>query len=360
MKLGHRAFQHRQHAIGDIVLQAEHAQRRAALAGGIEGRGQRVDHELLGQAPRNWPPARSARRSRRSAPAAPSAGAAGELPVDRARDLGRAGEDDAGDRADCRPARADLAVAGQQLQRPRGTPASWKSAHGLGGDQRRLLRRLGDHRIAGRQRAGDLAGEDRQRKVPRADAGDDTERPVRVVATISTAPRSSAGSRPPPSPRRRRCRKSCRPRARSAEQRLQPRLHQVGGRAQAVAARAAGVRLPEAWRARRRHRHAPASPRSPCRHVAPVGGIPARGRRRSRGPSAAAPRQPSRPAGSPPAPPEPARWRDRARRVAAPRRTARAARRSVGCGAPSGWRFAPLDRIGQKIVRAGRRDRRSG
>ncbi len=49
-------------------------------------------------------------------------------------------------------------------------PASWP-AHGHGGDHRGLLRRLGDHRVAGRQRGGDLAEEDRQREVPRADAG---------------------------------------------------------------------------------------------------------------------------------------------------------------------------------------------
>ena len=41
-----------------------------------------------------------------------------------------------------------------------------EQAHGLGGDQRRLLGGLGDHPIAGCERGGDLAGEDRYREVP--------------------------------------------------------------------------------------------------------------------------------------------------------------------------------------------------
>jgi hypothetical protein len=45
-----------------------------------------------------------------------------------------------------------------------------EQAHGLGGDQRRLLGGLGEHRVAGGQRGGDLAGEDGQREVPGADA----------------------------------------------------------------------------------------------------------------------------------------------------------------------------------------------
>ena len=43
----------------------------------------------------------------------------------------------------------------------------------LGRDQRRLLRRLGDHGVAGRQRRGDLAGEDGEGEIPWADAGED-------------------------------------------------------------------------------------------------------------------------------------------------------------------------------------------
>ena len=41
---------------------------------------------------------------------------------------------------------------------------------GLGGDQRRLLGGFRDHRVAGGERGGDLAKEDGERKIPRADA----------------------------------------------------------------------------------------------------------------------------------------------------------------------------------------------
>jgi len=43
--------------------------------------------------------------------------------------------------------------------------------HGSSGDERGLLGRLGDDRVAGGECGGDLAGEDRQRKIPRRDAG---------------------------------------------------------------------------------------------------------------------------------------------------------------------------------------------
>jgi hypothetical protein len=56
-----------------------------------------------------------------------------------------------------------------------------QSLHRQRGDQRRLLGRLGQHRVAGGQRGGHLAGEDRQRKVPRADANHRAQRPVRGV-----------------------------------------------------------------------------------------------------------------------------------------------------------------------------------
>ena len=54
-----------------------------------------------------------------------------------------------------------------------------------GGDQRRLLGRLGDHRIAGDERSGDLAGKDRQRKIPRRDAGDHAARLALPASTFA-------------------------------------------------------------------------------------------------------------------------------------------------------------------------------
>ena len=49
MKLAHRRLEHLERAVGDVVLQAEHAQRRAALAGRIESGGERVGYDLLGK-----------------------------------------------------------------------------------------------------------------------------------------------------------------------------------------------------------------------------------------------------------------------------------------------------------------------
>ena len=55
-------------------------------------------------------------------------------------------------------ARADrLAVAGQQMQHVAGNAGLVQQPHRGGGDQRRLLGRLGDHGIAGGERRRDLA-----------------------------------------------------------------------------------------------------------------------------------------------------------------------------------------------------------
>ena len=93
------------------------------------------------------------------------------------RHRGRAGEQDAGDARIGDQRRADrLAAPGQQLQRGRRHAGAMEEAHGGGGDQRRLLGGLGEHRIAGRQRGADLADENGQRKIPRRDARDRPQR----------------------------------------------------------------------------------------------------------------------------------------------------------------------------------------
>ncbi|ESS37073.1 Flagellar hook-length control protein FliK [Burkholderia cenocepacia KC-01] len=56
-----------------------------------------------------------------------------------------------------------------------------QEAHRLRGDQRRLFGRLREHRVAGGERRGHLAHEDREREVPRADTDHGAERAVRVV-----------------------------------------------------------------------------------------------------------------------------------------------------------------------------------
>jgi hypothetical protein len=54
-----------------------------------------------------------------------------------------------------------------------GDPGLEQEPHRGGGDQRRLLGGLRDDRIASGEGCGDLAGEDRQRKIPRRDARED-------------------------------------------------------------------------------------------------------------------------------------------------------------------------------------------
>ena len=176
-ELGHRAFQHCEHAVGDIVLKAENAQGRTALASRIEGRRQNVDHHLLGERRgidhhRIEAAGLGDQRQRRAAPREP----AGELFFDQARDRRRAGEDDPLDTAVADQRRARFARAGHELERLARNASLVQDAHGFGGDQRRLLGGLGDHRISRRERGGDLAGEDRKRKVPGTDADDEAKR----------------------------------------------------------------------------------------------------------------------------------------------------------------------------------------
>jgi len=65
-ELGHRACQHRQQPVGDVVLDIEEAHGRAALPGAVEGGDQDVGDDLFRARPRNRRSSRSARRSRRS------------------------------------------------------------------------------------------------------------------------------------------------------------------------------------------------------------------------------------------------------------------------------------------------------
>ena len=63
------------------------------------------------------------------------------------------------------------AIARQETAGPRrGTPRLDSSRTAQRRGQRRLLGRFGNHGVAGRERGGDLAREDRQREIPRADA----------------------------------------------------------------------------------------------------------------------------------------------------------------------------------------------
>ena len=170
-QFAHGADQHVEHRLGHLLLQAKKPQRRAALAGGAErGRDHVVDH-LLGQRRGIDDHGVDAaglgdQRYDRSALLRQRA-------VDRLADLGRAGEGDTGDVAIGDEEGADLAVAGNEMKRARRHAGVVQERDGARGDERRLLGRLGDDRVAGGERAGHLAEEDRQRKIPRADADED-------------------------------------------------------------------------------------------------------------------------------------------------------------------------------------------
>ena len=90
MQRVHRARQRLEHALARLLLDVEHAQRRAALPGRLERRGQHVAHHLFRQSgtvhDRRVEPAglRDQHRVR--------TGIGGQRPVDDPRHLGRSGE----------------------------------------------------------------------------------------------------------------------------------------------------------------------------------------------------------------------------------------------------------------------------
>ncbi len=183
---GHGAFEHGQHALGHVLLHAQHAQRRAALAGAVEGRGNDIQHHLFGQCRgvddhRVLAAGFGDQRQRSTL----GIQASGEVARDDRGNLGGAGEHHAADALVAYQRIADhAAIAGQQLQHAFRQAGLQQQVHGLAGDQRRLLGGLGQHGIARRQRGGHLAGEDRHGEVPRADADHRPQRAMAVVAEV--------------------------------------------------------------------------------------------------------------------------------------------------------------------------------
>ena len=171
-ELRHRACQHWQQPIGDVVLHIKKAQGRAALPGAVESGNESVGDDLLGERRRiddhrilptgfgdQW-------RDR--------TGAGRQALVDRAPGLGRAGKRDPGDPRIGDQRGADrFAVSRQQMQDIARYASRQQMPHRRGSDERGLFGRLGNDGIAGGERGRDLAGEDRQRKIPRRDAGED-------------------------------------------------------------------------------------------------------------------------------------------------------------------------------------------
>ena len=110
------------------------------------------------------------------------------------RDLGRAGERHAGTRAGRATSAAPmLAVARQEAAAQRRHAGFVQQLDGEGGDQWRLFGRLGDDGIAGGQRRGDLADENRQREIPRADADEDAAAVQRQAVALAGRAGQSIG-----------------------------------------------------------------------------------------------------------------------------------------------------------------------
>ena len=179
----HGPFEHVLDAVGGFFLQAQHAQRRAPLSGRIEGGGEHVGHHLLGQRGgihhHGVLPTRFG--NQRHGPAMPVDPLC-ERRLQDAGHLGRAGEQHAlhaGIGHQCGAHR--LAPSRQQLDGPGWHPGLAQDAHGGGGDERRLLGRLGQHGIACRKRGRHLPREDGQRKIPGADAQHRAQGAVGVV-----------------------------------------------------------------------------------------------------------------------------------------------------------------------------------
>ena len=145
------ARDHLDHAVGHVLLHAEQPQRRAALAGRAERRGDHVVGDLLGQ--RGGIDDHGVDAAGLGDQRHDRAVLGGERAVDGAADLGRAGEGDAGDARHRRPApRRPCRRRARDAARSTGTPAWCSSRTASARDQRRLLGGLGHHRIAGDQR----------------------------------------------------------------------------------------------------------------------------------------------------------------------------------------------------------------
>ena len=167
-QLIHRARQHLQQVIGDVFLHIEAAQSRAALPRALEAGRQNVAHRLFRQGsavhqhgiqPAGFRDQRCCRVQM-----------IGHGLADLQRGLRRSGEGHAVHPGIAGQHGAHSPVARQQLQRCRRHARPVQQIDRESGDQRCLFGGLRQHGIACRQCGRNLAGEDRQREVPRADA----------------------------------------------------------------------------------------------------------------------------------------------------------------------------------------------
>ena len=179
----HGLFEHVQHAVGHVFLNTQQAQGRATLASRIKRRRQHVAHHLLSQCRRihHQGILTTSLGNQRDA-AALRAQTLGQGVRNQPRHLGRAGEHDTRHlrmRHQCRT--HNFARAGHQLHRIRGHPGFVQDLDHHVRHQRGLLGRLGEHTVATGQRRRHLAGKNRQREIPRADAQHHTQGAMGLV-----------------------------------------------------------------------------------------------------------------------------------------------------------------------------------
>ena len=111
-----------------------------------------------------------------------------------ARDFGRAGEGDAGDAWIGRPARAPILPSpGTRCSALAGTPASCSSAPPRAAISGVCSAGLATTALPAASARRDLAGEDRQRKVPRADADEDAAAAIAQLLLSPVGPGSARG-----------------------------------------------------------------------------------------------------------------------------------------------------------------------
>ena len=244
--------EHLDHGVGDALVHAQQAQRRAALAGRAErALHDGIDH-LLGQ--------RGAVDDHRV-----DAAGLGDQRHDRAVLRGQAAVDrlaTAVEPVKHTPAVRASATSAAPTVSPgpcssasasRGTPASCSSATKRAATAGVCSAGLAATRVAGDERRHHLAGEDREREVPRADADEHAAavqaQLVAFAGRARAAPaargafglrrRSSGRSRPPRAPRPRSRPASCGLRDEQAAELGQARFERVGGAAQHARARSA-------------------------------------------------------------------------------------------------------------------------
>ena len=183
---GHRAAQHLQRVFRHVFLNAQDTQGGAALACAVECGGDHVSHYLFGQCgrvddhgvqttgfgnQRRWTTLRIQ--------------TACDAALQDTGNVGRAGKHHAANPSVINQNRADaFALTRQQLQHALRNAGFQQNAHRLCGDQRGLLCRFGQNAVACRKRSGNLAGEDGQREVPRADTHHRAQRTVAVIGEI--------------------------------------------------------------------------------------------------------------------------------------------------------------------------------